>query len=347
MVNVPTRKADSHAFLVLPENQLAIASVKKLAPELKRRNVGLVTLVGSAGTGKSHLARELVRTWESKRNDKKILVVTAAQFSAQLAEASSTNSIDQFQTRYRNEVGLLVCEDIQTLGPRKETQQQLQAAVDDILSDGGVVLLTSTLMPGAIRGLSRRLVNRIHGGLCVSIELPGPASRRKLIQHVASAESPRLTPQQIEQIAQDSPVSPRELIGLISQLRTEARVLGRHQKTRSSSVATLIKERTPVPAMTLHRVCQLTAARFGVKTADLKGPRRSQTLSLARQTAMYVARESLRMNYIAIGEFFNRGNHSTVIHACRKIEDQRQADPDLDLTIQSIQDEMKAAGVRE
>ncbi len=341
------RKADSRSFLVYPENELAVAAVNKLAPGVKRRTIGIVTLVGDAGAGKSHLSRELVRSWESKRSEKKVLVVTASQFAAQFAEASNTNTITQFQNRYRNEVGLLICEDIQSLGPRKESQQQLQSAIDDILDDGGVILLTSTAMPGSIRGLSSRLVNRIHGGLCVTIGLPGPASRRQLIDHVQLSESSRLTPPQVEQIAKDYPVSPRELIGLLGQLRTEAQVMGRGRKQRTSSVASLIEERIPAGQMDLGKLCRLTAIRFGLKASDLKGPRRSQTISLARQTAMFLARESLKMNYVAIGEFFNRGNHSTVIHACRKIEEQRDGDPDLDMTIRSIEEELRLAGVRE
>ncbi|HWL08762.1 MAG TPA: DnaA/Hda family protein [Planctomicrobium sp.] len=342
-MNAPLRKADSRSFLVLPENQLAVAAVKKLAPGVKRRTVRLVTLIGDPGTGKSHLTRELVRSWELEQPNKKMRVVTASQFASQLAEASNTNTISQFQSRYRNDVDLFVCEDIQMLGARKETQQQLQATIDDLIGSGGVVLLTSTTMPGAVRGLSRRLVNRIHGGLCVAIDLPDIDSRRAFIEHVLSSESFRLTSQQIEQIAKDYAVSPRELLGLIGQLKTEAQVLGRHQKRRASSVAKLIEERTPADEKTLSKLCRLAASRFGVKSTDLKGPRRSQTVSMARQTAMYLARESLKLNYVEIGQYFNRGNHSTVIHACRKIAEQRQSDPDLDLTVQSIRDEFERA----
>ncbi len=337
-----SRQSDTRAFLVLPENQLAVTAVNKLAPRVKRRQVRLVTLVGPAGTGKSHLARELIKSWETERSDKKVLVTTASQFAAQLAEASTHSAISQFQTRYRNDVALLVCEDIQILGARKETQQQLQATIDDIISEGGVVLLTSNRMPGSIRGLSRRLVNRIHGGLCIPIEMPQMASRRKLIEHLQASESSRLTPQEIDQIARDYAVSPRELIGLVSQLRTEAKMLSKTAKHRSSTVKSLIEERTPVTEVSLGGLCRLTASRFGVRAADLKGPRRSQTLAVARQTAMYLARELLNLNYVIIGQYFNRGNHSTVIHACRKIAEQRLTDTDLDLAIQSIQEDLKA-----
>src|SRR5690606_18667642 len=122
------------------------------------------------------------------------------------------------------------------------------------------VLLTSTVMPGAIRGLSRRLVNRIHGGLCVAIDLPEIESRRAFIEHILTSESFRLTSEQIDQIANDYAVPPRELLGLIGQLKTESQVLGRHQKRRTSTVAKLIEERTPVDEKTLSKLCRLAAS---------------------------------------------------------------------------------------
>ncbi|SFH95331.1 helix-turn-helix domain-containing protein [Planctomicrobium piriforme] len=340
------RQSDQRSFLVLPENQLAVAAVKKLAPVVKRRSIRLVTLVGPAGVGKSHLARDLVRSWESDRTEGKVLVTTASQFAAQLADASSAQAISQFQTRFRNEVKLLVCEDVHVLGPRKESQQQLLAAIDDVTAQGGVVLLTSIQMPGSIKGLSRRLVNRMHGGLCVNIELPSAASRRKLIEHALAADGARLPPREIEQIAAESPVSPRELFGLLSQLRSETQLLTAGDRRRGSVVKALIEERSPAFDVGLPELCRVTAARFAVKPSELKGPRRSQTITLARQTAMSLARELLKLNYVEIGEYFNRGNHSTVIHACQKIAEQRKTDSDLELAIQSIHEELKSAGLR-
>lgn len=337
---------ESREFLVLPENQLAVACVSKLAPKLKRRAIRLVTVVADPGNGKTLLAKDLVRSWELERTDKKVIYVTASQFAAQFAEAATTETIPQFQKRYRQDVALFVCEDLQILGSRRETQTQLQSTIDDVISNGGVVLLTSTLMPGSIRGMSRNLVNRMHGGLCVSIDLPGYQSRRKILENLQATTATPVLFTDLEQIAKDYAVSPRELSALLSQIRSEAKLLRTGRPASRESIKTMIDERSPANSMTLTNLCRLTASQFGVKLVELRGPSRAQTLALARQTAMFMAREHLRLNYIEIGEFFNRGNHSTVIHACRKIETQRLTDPDLDVAIQAIHDSMIAAGVR-
>ena len=132
------RQHDQHSFLILPENQLAVAAIKRLAPLTRRRTLQTVSLFGPPGTGKSRLARELIRSWEAKRSDGKIVCVTGSEFAAQLAQASTEEAIHQFQSRYRKDVLLFVCEDLQSLSGRKETQQQLTAAIDDVVSTGGL-----------------------------------------------------------------------------------------------------------------------------------------------------------------------------------------------------------------
>jgi len=320
---------------------LAVAAVKKLGPGVKRRRIWLVSVVGAAGCGKSHLARELVRGWEAEHPDSKLLLMTASQFAAQFADASATGTIPQFQSRYRKDVHLLICEDLQALGPRKESQAQLLAAIDEVVSQGGVVLLTSTRMPAAIKGLSRKLVNRIHGGLCVEMTLPGLESRRKLVQEYLSVESLPLTELEIETICENTSGSPRELIGLLTQLQMEMNLCSEHRQRSALNLGAKLAERQQTQKLTLPEIARTTADHFGVKLADMKGPHRGQTLSLARQTAMYLARELSELHYVQIGEFFNRGNHSTVIHACQKITNALLQRPDLMRQVQAIREELQ------
>lgn len=335
------RPFDQFPFLVLPENRLAVAAVNKLGPKVRRRVCRLVTVVGPAGCGKSRLARELIRGWDEARDDGKRLLVTASEYAAQFAEASEHGAIPQFQTRYRHDVRLLVCEDVQMLGPRKETQQQLLAAIDEIISEGGLVLLTSTRMPGEITGLSRRLVNRMHGGICAPLELPGEESRRALIDHFLSIDPLPLTSEEVGLIAEKHAVSPRELLGLLTQLRMESQTRsGRNRSTRNVEE---ILEGLPMNSkFSLADISRVTARTFGVRMADLKSPRRSQTLTLARQTAMYLARNLAGMQFSTIGNYFNRRNHSTVIHACQKIETLLEDDPRLAHDVATIRKQLES-----
>ena len=329
------RQHDHHALLVLPENKLAIAALKQIGPQARQKGQ-LVTLVGPAGVGKSHLARDLLRGWDQGRGPRKRIHTTASDYAALLAEASSEDGVQQFQRRFRKDVDLLICEDIQILGPRKETQQQLIATVDDVRQDGGSVLFTSTRMPGEIKGLDRRLVNRIHGGLCVPVELPCVESRRLLLEHFLATESIAVSDGAIEQLVREDGTSPRELLALLNQLKSRnrgQRSLAPVTPEAVRQVLAQIPDRTPI---TLSEIARVTAKTFQVSVSDMKSRRRTQTIALARQTAMYLARDLAQLNYSVIGKYFHRENHSTVIHACRRIVALLDTDTQLSHDVASI-----------
>ena len=324
------RQHDPHSLLVIPENRLAVAAIGKLSPHGKKV-APLVTLVAATGLGKSKLVRELLRKWQGP-NGKKVYL-TASELAAQVAEASTGNALAQFQDRLRKEVQLFVCEDIQSLGPRKETQQQLIAAIDDVLSHQGRVLLTSTKMPGEIKGLAKRLRNRVHGGLCVDIAAPEKESRLKLLKHFLRSESLSLSADGMEAIAATEEFTPRDLLAVLTQLRAYART-GRSGITHER-IQQVIAEMTTKSPLSLSEIARATAKVYQVKVADLKSPQRTQTIATARQAAMYLARSTGNLNFVEIGEYFNRRNHSTVIHACQRIAELIDQDPkvarDIDL----------------
>jgi chromosomal replication initiator protein len=276
----------------------------------------------------------------SQASPLKVLMVTpeAVPFAKTGGLADVAGVLPRELVRLGHDVRLLVCEDVQILGPRRETQQQLLAAIDEVLDGGGLVLLTSTRMPGEIEGLSRKLVNRMHGGICANLDPPGEESRRRLIEHFLTVEPVRLSPQEIETVARRYPVSPRELLGLLAQLSLETRARGHNGKQRN--LEEILADLSIDSPLRMSRIAKVTARTFGVRVSDLKGPRRSQTITLARQTAMYLARELGRQHYAVIGEYFNRRNHSTVIHACRKIETLLDEDPRLAHDVETIREEL-------
>lgn len=295
-----------------------------------------MTLIGPAGSGKTRLARELMSSWQGKRSDGKIVNVTASQFAADLAEASSTDAIRQFQIRYRKEVILFVCEDLQSLAGRTESQQQLTTAIDDVTSQGGCVLLTSTVMPSGIPRCNRRLANRIRGGLCVEMSLPQSSSRKKLLNHFLQTESVQLSTDEIERITNSIEFSARDLIGLIEQIKSFHR-LNRGEKELRQYLDQLAES----PACGLKEIATAVAREFDTTIPDLRGPSRSQTIRTARHVAMHLARQRTDATLKEIGDYFGRGNHSTVIHACKKISEHLSNDDSLAFQVENIVKELR------
>ncbi len=322
----PAMFAVKESFLPLPENRLAQTAVVELAKPAPNRQGRLVFVSGPSGVGKSLLVLELLRLLHGKLRKDKWANLTASTWAAEFAEHAQNQTLDEFQEKYRA-LELLICEDVTALSGRKESQQQLSVVIDEILANVGRVLITSTAPAGSLPRFSRRLINRFHGGVTANIPLPDFDSRVLLLNHFAAARQIPLPASVAETLANGLPVSPRELLAALVQLETVAR---RQNLPLSSALAEhyLNTESTPQPA-TLSDVAKAVAQQFGVSLSGLRGKKRAHGVVLPRQCAMFLARELTDQSLASIAHFFGRRHHSTVVHACKRMESELDCEPAL------------------
>lgn len=327
-------------LLLLDENRFAWAALERLkpadrSPRQSRPHEGqLAYLYGPSGAGKSHLVRTFLR--DERRRDSKLRTetVTASQFAAELAEASENRCIDQLQSRYR-ELDIFVCEDLTALEHRSETQQQLVALIDEILKSGGRVILTGRKSPGELAGVQRRLINRCHGGTCAAVDAPGPASRAALLAHFAMSKQIPLSQESIDLLANELPVSPRELLATLNQLEAAARQA--RARIDQALVRRYLAGEIKPQSATLSQIAQAVARHFGVSVSGLRGQRRIQGVVIPRQCAMFLARQLTAEPMQSIARYFGRRNHTTVIHACRRMKMLLTNDPTLRQHLSQLQ----------
>lgn len=324
------------AFLPLPENRLAVAAVQELLDPKRSRQGRLAFLSGPSGVGKSLLIRDLLK---QTGNHRKTTPLTASAWSAELAEASQNETLEAFQKKYRG-LDLFICEDIPALAGRRESQTQFSAILDEILSTGGRILITSQEPAGNLKRFSRRLINRFHGGVTASIRMPDFESRVQLLSHFASSRQILLPVPVAELLANALPVSPRELSASLIQLETLAR---RQQSAISENLAHYYLNREVMPqTTTMAEVAKAVARQFDVSLAALRGKKRAHGVVLPRQCAMFLSRELTDQSLLAIAQFFGRRHHSTVVHACKRMESAVESEPAIRQHIAQIRSTLAA-----
>ena len=189
----------------------------------------------------------------------KTVNLTAAEFAAQLADASTKQQVPNFQEGFRN-VSVLVCEDIQSIEGRPETLNQLLAAIDDLLAGGSDVIVTSTKLPGQLDSFPPKLVSRFRGGTVIAIKPPGLESRTSLLQLFCRQRQISISREALGLLAESLAVSPRELIGVVTQLSELRRSFKR------SDVEAFLRDTLPTKQIT-----PLTVARAVAIGAALTG----------------------------------------------------------------------------
>ncbi len=337
------RSRESHPFLVIEENRFAYAAVMQLRTAEPSRACRLVTVSGPSGVGKTHLARELVRSALTVNPQLIETHVTAAEFADEFISASQARCIPEFQSSYRR-CELLVIEDIQVLEGRPETVQQLLGTIDEILARGGRILLTCHKPPGELQKVSSKLISRCHGGVCAEVKLPNRASRTTLLDHFASAMQFPIPEDVLRFLAKKLNVSPRELFGILAKLQAVSSE--RHEPLTLETAAMAVQDMTETAQPTIEEITRFVAGEFDVPVETLISQGRMQNIVSARQTAMFLGRKLAKLSFKSIGDYFNGRNHATVIHACRKANRQLQQDREYAQRIRNIIRSLRSHGFR-
>lgn len=317
-------------FLVLPENRFAFEAVSSIGEGTPRP----IYVHGPSGVGKSHLVRHAVRQFLAQKPTARVQHLTAGEFAAEFSEASADRNIALFQSATRD-FDLFVLEDLQVLDRRPETQVQLLALYNDLAAAGCQVVWTSRSSPGDLGGFLKKLVSRFRAGVLARIQLPGLESRIKLLDHFAAVQQLALPAEAAQLLAAGLAVSPRELWAVLTQVEGTARQLKR--PLDSDLVGRFLRHEVAPLRPRLDDICRAVARQFGISVSQLRSRKQSRDVVLPRQCAMLLARQLSGRSLEQIGRFFGGRDHSTVIHACRRLELLLPHEADLRLNLSQIE----------
>ncbi len=309
-------------WISLPENRSAQAAVERVADRSgPRRSQPLnpLFLHGPAGTGKTHLVSALLARIIRQTPDRMTSLVTANEFATLVRANVEANATDLQQLRGAD---FLVVEDVQHLAERA-TEAFVQL-LDRCLVRNQQIVVTATVGPALLTNLPTRLTSRLASGLVVGLEPLSPASRLVVLQALAIRRQLYVADDVLAWLAEHTDGSVRLLEGALTRLET----LKRLDATPLTAETLTEHFRTDADAHrpTVERIVAHVGSYYRVEPRKLQAHGRSQNAVLPRQVSMYLARRLTALSLREIGDYFGGRDHTTVLHACRKVEQALESD---------------------
>lgn len=323
-------------FVAVPENRSALVAVQRIAACLgsgSRRATPPLHLHGPAGTGKTHLVSALVEEVTRRRPD--LLVSLFPAEDLDLLARSAERSIDGGPLQAASQSDLLVVEDLQHLHPRSA-----EACVQmfDALRARRVPQVFTALVGPRWLEAPARLRSRLASGLVVEMEPLGAASRLALLQDKAQRRQLAVGRPVLAWLAEHLTGGGRQLEGALTTLEKLSRLPGKALDV--PAVAEYFRDQVEASRPTVERITQRVCHCFDVQPRQLQSSRRSRDVLLPRQVGMYLARKLTALSLEQIGSHFGGRDHSTVLHACRKVEQALTHDPVLGGTVRQLHSEL-------
>jgi chromosomal replication initiator protein len=321
-------------FVVGPSNQFAHASAKAVA-EAPGKAYNPLFIYSGVGLGKTHLLHAIGHHIQSKSPRTKVAYLSSEQFTNELINRMSHQRMEEFRQKYRN-MDMLLIDDIQFIAGKERTQEEFFHTFNALYEAQKQIVLTSDRQPKEIPDIEERLRSRFESGLIADIQPPDLETRIAILKKKAEFWGIRLPDDVAAFLASMMKNNIRELegglvkLGAMSSLtNTEITV-----ELARNELKHLIDGKDKV--ITNELVQKVVAEAFGVKVSDLKSKRRTKTIVLPRQVAMYLCRNLVGSSLPETGAFFGGKDHSTVIHACKVVEEKKEKDPELRARIELL-----------
>ena len=306
-------------FIVGEHNRVAQAAGRSVA-ERPAQSYNPLFLYGATGLGKTHLMHAIANWTLQVGAGASICYLPAEQFVNEMVSAIYHNSTDAFRARYRS-YDLLLVDDVQFLRRKEHTQEEFFHTFNVLYNSDRQIVLSSDRHPKSLDGLEERLVSRFEWGLVTEILAPDYETRVAILQKKAEEEKVSLPDEILELVARSCTSSVRELEGAIIKLLALSSVTGcditpRRARKALAGIGTLREH----PALGPELIRDQVAEAWGATSASLVSRRRSRSVVVPRQVAMFLMRELLNLPLAQIGGYFGDRDHSTVIHSIRKVE---------------------------
>ena len=315
-------------FVEGKSNQLARAAAEQVA-ENRGLSYNPLLIYGGVGLGKTHLMHSVGNLILNDKPDSKIVYLHSERFMANMVKALQSNSMDAFKNYYRS-VDALLIDDIQFFANKGRTQEEFFHTFNNLIEKNKQVIITCDRYPKEIEGLEERLKSRFGWGLTVAIEPPDLETRVAILMSKANQSNIELPHEVAFFIAKRIRSNVRELEGALKRVIANAQFTGRAITLDfvKDALKDLIAAQDKL--ISIDNIQKTVATYYKIKVSDLLSKRRSRSITRPRQMAMTLAKKLTNHSLPEIGDAFGGRDHTTVLHACRKIEELKSESVDIE-----------------
>jgi len=313
------------SFVEGKSNHVALAASKQVALNPKG-DYNPLFIYGGVGLGKTHLMHAVGNEILKNEPNKRIVYVHSEKFVSDMVKALQLGAMNEFKSFYRNADALLI-DDIQFFAGKEQSQEEFFHTFNALLDRNNQMILTCDKYPKEIDGLEERLKSRLGWGLPVIIDPPELETRAAVLLQKASSMGVSLPNDCAIYIAQRIRSNIRELEGALKRVVANAKFT--NQEIDLALVKDALKDLFVISAkmVSIENIQKTVAEYYNIKLSDLLSKRRSRSITRPRQLAMALTKELTRHSLPEIGEAFNGRDHTTVLHACKKIAELRKESP--------------------
>jgi chromosomal replication initiator protein len=311
-------------FVVGKPNELAYAASRRVA-ESTTVPFNPLFLYGGVGLGKTHLMHAIAQHILKRRPDRRVIYLTAEKFMYQFVRALRHKDIMAFKELFRS-VEVLMIDDVQFISGKDSTQEEFFHTFNALVDQNRQVVISADKSPSDLEGIEERMKSRLGWGLVADIHPTTYELRLGILQAKAEQLEVEIPPKVIEFLAHKITSNVRELEGALNRIVAHATLVGRAITLEATQEVLHDLLRANDRRVTIEEIQKRVAEHFNIRLSDMHSARRARAVARPRQVAMYLAKQLTSRSLPEIGRKFGGRDHTTVMHAVRKVDELRSLD---------------------
>jgi len=335
---------DRYNFNVFVEgkgNQFAKAAALSVAENPGQTPFNPLLIYSPPGLGKTHLLQAIGNQIATEKPNYKLIYITGERFMFDFINSIQKNQTSEFSKKYRN-IDILLLDDAQFFKNKEQTQEQFFHLFNYLYQNGKQIILTSDNHPNKMSGFKERLISRFQSGLVVDIQPPDLETRIAILMNKAEHDGLEIPYEVMEFMASNIQGDIRTLEGALVNLLALASL---KKEDINLTLANLVLEKhvgkAKMNQISVQQIIKMVALQMKVKEKAIIGKGRSMEIALARQMCMFIAKKLINTSLANIGQQIGKRDHSTVIHACKSIEQKMKEDVAIKTAIDVIESNLK------